>query len=172
MLNRVWPAVGGAAALAASAALLAQDAANDAARADIDREPLRCITVTRLERTEVVGDRTVLFYMRDGDVYRNRLARSCPGLEREKRFTYRVHGNQLCSVDTITVLESRAFGLSEGFTCALGDFRPITEEEAERLAAPDVWPGEVEVEAVELPDENENEDEAAPGSEAAAADEG
>src|SRR5690606_31529017 len=88
---------------------------------------------------------------RGGDIYRNRLSRSCPGLEREKRFTYRVYGNQLCRVDTITVLESRAFGLTDGFTCALGDFQPISANEAERLTG-EFWPRDVEIEAVELPE--------------------
>lgn len=161
-------------ALIASGALLAQDggSADEGARADaaasaadgavaaaaaaedIDRRPVRCIQITRLDRTEVVDDETVLFFMRGGDIYRNRLSPSCPGLEREKRFTYRIQGSQLCRVDTITVLESRAFSLTDGFTCALGNFSPISEGEAEQLTAPVAWAGEVEVEAVELPEES------------------
>lgn len=153
-------------ALCASAPLLAQDgsraerraaaedAASDSEAASQPGDPTRCISTTRLDRTKVVDDETVLFYMRGGDIYRNRLSRSCPGLEREKRFTYRVYGNQLCRVDTITVLESRAFGLTDGFTCALGDFQPISVAEAERLTG-EFWPADVEIEAVELPEPDE-----------------
>lgn len=169
--KHLWPAASGAVALFACSLLLAQDSQRPQRRADapvspdasaaraaedeaLDRHPTRCIATTRLDRTEVVDDETVLFYMRDGDIYRNRLSRSCPGLEREKRFTYRVYGNQLCRVDTITVLESRSFGLNDGFTCSLGDFQPISVEEAERLTG-EFWPHDVEVEAVELPEEDE-----------------
>jgi hypothetical protein len=165
--KRFWPS-GSVVALLASAGLFGQEgnraaddasaasgAADDAAGAELDRDSTRCIVTTRLDRTEVVDDQTVLFFMRGGDVYRNRLTRSCPGLEREKRFTYRVYGNQLCRIDTITVLESRAFGLTDGFTCALGDFQPISVDEAERLTG-EFWPRDVEIEAVELPEEDKD----------------
>lgn len=180
--KRLWPAASGVIALCACAALQAQDggraqgsaaeaaaAANDAAAEPIDTDPMRCISTTRLDRTEVVDDETVLFFMRGGDIYRNHLSRSCPGLEREKRFTYRVYGNQLCRVDTITVLESRAFGLTDGFTCALGDFQPISEYEAERLTG-EFWPRDVEIEAVELPEQDADEEDAAEAADAANAD--
>lgn len=179
-----WSAASGVVVLFASSLLPAQDgeraqpgsrapvATNGAAPRNADdeffpRNPTRCISTTRLDRTEVVDNETVLFYMRGGDIYRNRLSRSCPGLEREKRFTYRVYGNQLCRVDTITVLESRAFGLSDGFTCALGDFQPISVDEAERLTG-EFWPADVEVEAIELPEE-EHEEGSEPGDDAAGA---
>ena len=178
----LWPAVIGVIALGASAPSFAQGGeggeggaappAGDAATADDagvgqpGNDPTRCISTTRLDRTEVVDDETVLFFMRGGDIYRNRLSRTCPGLEREKRFTYRVYGNQLCSVDTITVLESRAFGLTDGFTCALGNFQPISANEAERLTG-EFWPRDVEIEAVELPEEDAEESDAQNGRGAA-----
>src|SRR5690606_11243846 len=87
----LWPAVIGVIALCASAPALAQSgerreggaaaAANDAAAADSgdvgqsDNDPTRCISTTRLDRTQVVDDETVLFFMRGGDIYRNRLSR-------------------------------------------------------------------------------------------------
>lgn len=191
--KRLWPAAGGILALFASAALLAQDgepaergaaapaagnAADAAGAADADgavadalgRNPTRCIATTRLDRTEVIDDETVLFFMRGGDIYRNRLTRSCPGLEREQRFTYRVYGNQLCRIDTITVLESRAFGLTDGFTCALGDFQPISADQAERLTGTEFWPRDVEIEVVELPEQDAEEPEGAEAARDDAAD--
>src|SRR5690606_17824151 len=96
-----WSAASGVVVLFASSLLPAQDgeraqpgsrapvATNGAAPRNADdeffpRNPTRCISTTRLDRTEVVDNETVLFYMRGGDIYRNRLSRSCPGLEREK----------------------------------------------------------------------------------------
>jgi hypothetical protein len=48
--------------------------------------------------------------------------------------------NRLCSVDSITVLEWWGSGLNRGMSCGLGEFYPITEEEAELL---DIGPGEM-----------------------------
>lgn len=99
------------------------------------REPERCITASRIDRTEVVDARTVIFHMRGRDAYVNRLAYDCPRLVREKRFSYDVRTNRLCSVDTIFVLERWGSGYSRGMPCGLGEFYPITEEEAELLSA-------------------------------------
>jgi hypothetical protein len=48
---------------------------------------------------------------------------------------YRVSLNQLCDVDTITVLEDFGFGLQQGATCKLGRFAPISKTEAKDLKA-------------------------------------
>jgi hypothetical protein len=52
---------------------------------------------------------------------------------RENRISYKTSTNRLCDVDLITVLEQFGAGLRPGFTCPLGDFIPITQEEAEDL---------------------------------------
>ena len=114
---------------------VAEETAEEAAVAieDFDREPVRCISPSSIRRTEVIDARTVLFYMRGGDVYRNRLAYDCPRLVREKRFSYELVTNRLCNVDTTFVLEYWGSELRRGMPCGLGDFYPITEEEAELL---------------------------------------
>lgn len=111
--------------LPASLAVHAQDEA-------FDRTPVDCIQLNRLMRTEVLDERTIVFHQRGGRAYRNYMPRDCPGLERERRFAYRVSAGRLCSTDTVTVLE-RGGGVSAGFTCRLGDFHPITAEELEEL---------------------------------------
>ena len=118
------------------------DQADEAAGAieDFDREPVNCIMPSRIDRTEVIDERTVLFYMRGGDIYRNRLAYDCPRLVRERRFSYDVRVNRLCNVDSITVLEYWGTSLRRGMACGLGLFYPITEEEAELL---DIEPDEM-----------------------------
>lgn len=106
-----------------------------AAIEEFDREPVRCILANRIDRTEVIDERTVLFYMRGRDIYRNQLTQNCPRLVREKRFSYDVRTNQLCNVDFITVLEYWGTSLRPGPSCGLGMFYPITREEAELLDA-------------------------------------
>ena len=105
-----------------------------------DREPVRCIMPSRIDRTEVIDERTVIFHMRGSDTYVNRLTNDCPRLVREKRLSYDVRMNRLCNVDSIYVLEWWGTSLRRGMSCGLGQFYPITEEEAELL---DIDPGEM-----------------------------
>jgi hypothetical protein len=112
-----------------------RDAA-ETADVDFDRTPHDCVTVTDIRKTLAVDDRTLLFYMRGNNrIYRNYLPRQCPGLERENRIGYSTSTSRLCDVDLVTVLEHFGTGLRPGFTCPLGDFIPITREEAEDLVA-------------------------------------
>src|SRR5262249_28912846 len=89
-----------------------------------------CINLNEIDRTSVIDDNTILFYTHGHDVYRNYLPQSCPELKNEQRFMYRVSLAQLCSNDTITVLEDMGFGFMPGPTCGLGKFAPTTKEEA------------------------------------------
>jgi hypothetical protein len=120
-----------------------------------DRTPEHCLSLARVDRTRVLDDQTILFYMRGDRVYRNFLARKCPGLAEQNRFSYESRTGRLCNVDTVTVLEQWAGRLEAGFTCRLGDFHPISPEEIEDLEA--LRSGSktretIEVQPVELPD--------------------
>lgn len=149
------------AALESSGAALAQDG--------FDRSPADCVRAEGIRSTQVIDDRTILFYMRGDRVYRNELPDDCPRLAREGRFSYERRVGQrvgrLCRVDRITVIES--WGATPyGATCRLGDFVPITHIEAHDIMRP--RRDAVDVEEVELPEEDENEP--AEGGDAAAAD--
>jgi hypothetical protein len=98
-----------------------------------DNETRGCINLREIDRTRVPNEDTILFYLRGGDVYRNNLPNRCPNLDFDERFMYRVTGNQLCDTDVITVIDDLGFGFLPGATCGLGEFQPITEEEAENL---------------------------------------
>jgi hypothetical protein len=97
---------------------------------------VRCVDLRRIDRTEIVGDRTILFHMTDRTIYQNQLPHACPGLLRGEPFMYRVTLMQLCDSDVVTVLERWGFG---GFTptesCLLGPFSPIDLAAAEALRA-------------------------------------
>lgn len=121
-----------------------------------DREGELCITTRAIRSTDIIDDRTILFEMRGGDYYVNNLTRTCRGLKREGRFSYRVSIGRLCSVDMIRVLERFGRGLEEGIGCGLGQFFPITEEEAELLGS---GPGERAQIEVENPNEGDGEEE-------------
>jgi hypothetical protein len=93
----------------------------------------RCVSLRQIDHTKIVDDDTVLFFLKGGDVMRNNLPQNCPALMSEDTFMYRTSIEQLCNSDTITVLNDLGFGFMPGATCGLGDFQPITENEAKTL---------------------------------------
>lgn len=84
---------------------------------------VNCIPLTQISESRVRDDKTIDFYMRDKQVYRNVLPNSCPSLGSEKRFSYKTSLSQLCSTDIITVLIEP--GISPGASCGLGQFQPV-----------------------------------------------
>ena len=99
----------------------------------LDRTPQDCLVLASVDRTHVLDDQTILFYMRGDRAYRNYLPRKCLGLERQDRFMYETRGGRLCSIDTITVLEQWGARLERGMTCRLGEFHPLSPEDIEDL---------------------------------------
>ena len=83
-----------------------------------------CLQLSRIRETKVRSDRVIDFIGTDRRVYRNTLPNACPGLGFEQRFAYATTLGQLCSIDTITVLQGT--GLRGGVTCGLGTFQPVT----------------------------------------------
>lgn len=61
-----------------------------------------CISLTQIQRSEVVDDETILFHMRNGRIKEATLAFGCPSLKFYDSFSYRVYSNRLCArVDVI-----------------------------------------------------------------------
>lgn len=121
------------AAFAAASLAIAQDS-NDAGEDAIPPEEMvNCVSLSRIDRTEIVDDHTILFYMRGNDIYRNVLPHRCPGLDREEQFMYRVTTSQLCNIDVITVLEDFGSRFMPGASCGLGKFQPISQEMAAQI---------------------------------------
>jgi len=130
------------------------------AAVDDDSSPERCIRTRSIRRTRIVDDQTIIFYMRNRDVYVNSLPRTCPQLASAGRFAYQTRAGALCDSDVITVLMQFAGRFEPGFTCRLGQFVPSDPETVEIMieaaesggAAPPV-----RGEAVELPPEEAEE---------------
>lgn len=112
-----------------------QVAAQDQPTVEAGSESERCISRKLIDRTEVLDDSNILFYMRTGVIYRNVLPHACPGLAYEDSFMYRTSVGQICDIDIVTVLNNAGWGYTPGITCGLGRFYPVTEEEAEALTA-------------------------------------
>ncbi len=119
------PFIAPLAALAALSALAPASAKIDRTvpEATPDGKPVSCVQTYQIRDTRVHGDSVIDFHMNGGKVYRNTLPNSCPSLGFEERFAYKTSTGQLCSVDTITVLQGP--GISRGATCGLGEFQPV-----------------------------------------------
>jgi len=75
-----------------------------------------CLQVSSINYTQVVDDRTILYHMYGGKVWRNTLPRRCLDLKFENGFTEVVHANEVCShLQTIYVLRTHT-------PCMLGEF--------------------------------------------------
>ena len=80
----------------------------------------RCITTTNINTSRVIDDYNILFIMSGKKAYLNKMKHRCSRLGFEKAFSYKLHTNQLCNVDIITVFDSS--GGIQGPSCGLGKF--------------------------------------------------
>jgi hypothetical protein len=71
--------------------------------------------------------------MKGDTIFQNVLPNSCPGLQAEKPFMYRVRLQQLCAGDQITILEGLTPAFMQGASCGLGEFHEIDETQAAAL---------------------------------------
>ena len=96
--------------------------------------PERCVNVRQVRRIEPIGNHTLLFHTTGGDVWRNRLPRSCPGLRRNSRFLYETRGGRLCALDVVYLVMDGPLGrIERGTPCPLGEFDFLTEDQAAAL---------------------------------------
>jgi hypothetical protein len=124
----------------------------------IDADSQQCVSLQRISRTEVINSSNILFYMRNRTIFLNTLPHKCPGLRRRDGFAYKTSINQLCNVDTITVIRggnpSSPAGL--GSTCGLGMFRPVSAEQVQLLKNKDSIPVDSEQGIAEIESEDES----------------
>src|SRR5690242_16160455 len=78
-----------------------------------------CLNVRDIQRTEVANDRTIVFHMRDGAVWRNTLKTVCPMLK-VSSFTEVLTTDMVCGNQQIIHVALT------GNSCVLGDFTPVT----------------------------------------------
>ena len=150
-IDRVhWGALVVGAVLSASAA----DARAQGSEKEFERTPARCVSISAINKTHAIDDRTILFFMRGNRIYRNYLPSTCRDLARHDRIAYGTSGGsalaQICSNNAILVLDRDL--RTNGAPCPLGPFYPITKDEAELLTRKSGDRRDaVKVETVELP---------------------
>ena len=104
--------------LAAFAALAAAPLQAEADLAPVKPHPV-CLQSYLVDHTHVVDASTILFYMRDGKIWQNRLPAPCRGILLHG-FVVRAGFDEICSnAQGITVIETKQ-------VCQLGAFTPYT----------------------------------------------
>lgn len=87
----------------------------------------RCVSHSRIRRTEIIDNTTILFHMTGRKSYANILPRKCNGLNKRRGIKYQVRGGTLCNVDIVEVLTTS----NSGARCGLGDFYEIEKIEVD-----------------------------------------
>jgi hypothetical protein len=82
-------------------------------------EKVNCVEVSRIKETRVLDNQTILFEIRGGAFYLNRLPVTCSGLKISGGFSYSTFVDKLCKQDSIKIVEP---GSAAGSTCPLGEF--------------------------------------------------
>jgi len=109
--------------LAACASNPPQTASSAPAQSAASRKQV-CIDTYRIDHTQVVDDRTILFHMVDHSIWKNTLSFPCPDLKFQGGFLYSTDIDEICSnLQTIRVIEQGG-GPLLGAVCQLGEFTP------------------------------------------------
>ena len=80
--------------------------------------PRVCLNLRDIDHTRTPDDRTIVFHMRDGKIWQNKLRSICPMLHTSP-YSQVVYTDQVCSNQQFIRVEQ------SGYTCVLGDFTPL-----------------------------------------------
>ena len=96
-------------------------------------ESSNCINTRRIRDTKIIDKEHILFRLSHGEYALNTLPHTCHSLRKGKAFAYAPISQQLCSVDTITVLDNdhhRGYRVV-GPRCGLGQFSTVKKRPAQ-----------------------------------------
>jgi hypothetical protein len=84
-----------------------------------------CIETIRIKETRILDDQTILFEMRGGEFYINRLPVKCASLRIAGGFSYTTSIAKLCKQDIIKVVQPSS---APSQTCSIGEFVEFKEK--------------------------------------------
>ena len=103
-------------------------AASDAEGASGTEE---CIARLRIDRTEVLNERFVVFHMRGAKKYLVQFRHRCPGLRRRGPIELESRSFQVCAMDSIRGHYGTGITGMWGPRCLIPGFEPVTEAQIE-----------------------------------------
>ena len=101
-------------------------------------EPKECIDMrfSSSVRTEVLDSSHVLFFGMHNQVWLNQLRGECTGLTQGSLLVFGIQpatDTRLCHTDRFRNVDRYGWGPPAAMPCILGDFQPITQDQADRL---------------------------------------
>ena len=93
------------------------------AKYDVTGETRRCVKTVNISRSDPLDDRHILFKLRNGDLYLNRLGKGCGGLRFNKTYSFDNRLSQLCQNELISVVDTFTSGTLG--SCGLGTFEKL-----------------------------------------------
>lgn len=94
---------------------------------------VQCLKLDRIQNVDVIDNTRIVFQSGVNDYYLNTLPYNCNGLKLNDAIMFDTSLNEICNVDTITVLGTAGPGFSPGPSCGLGYFEPISKEQIKTL---------------------------------------
>lgn len=130
IMKHLLSSVIGLALMASASPVLANDQSGDLPE-ELDGYHLegtveKCLTKFSIDRTTAVDDYNIVFEMKNGDLYLNRLNHRCPRLGFEDSFAYKTVGNRICKGTIISIIHDDG---QIGASCSLGNFHLLEEDE-------------------------------------------
>jgi hypothetical protein len=98
-------------------------------------QSVKCIASYKIQRTEPLSDRYILFHLDDGSLWLAQLRARCAGVAPDAHLAFEQKNNRLCEWDSVRVLYDDAGpgGVMFGPKCNLPKFDPVSTEQVEML---------------------------------------
>ncbi len=97
------------------------------AKYNLTGETRKCVRTVNISSSRPLDDRHMLFRMRNGDMYLNRLGRGCIGLKSNGSYSYDNRIAELCNNEIISVIDT--FNPASLGSCGLGNFEKLEPKE-------------------------------------------
>jgi hypothetical protein len=94
----------------------------------------RCLSVHAYDSVKILDRHRLLFSGIGGKHWLNHLRAPCVGMRRNDTLVFRLHGSQVCSLDSFSAVNDPWwwFNRTSGL-CMLGEFQPVTEHQVRLL---------------------------------------
>ena len=97
-------------------------------------QAVKCIWSSKIERTEPLNDRYIVFHLTGKQLWLVQLPVRCPGMTRSSVLSFEKNEHRLCEWDSIrTVTNDGVGGFRLGPKCNLPKFEPVSPEQVAML---------------------------------------
>jgi hypothetical protein len=125
------------AALAASGAETSEPSAEDilgGTAPPVDySQAVKCLQSERLERTEPLSERYIVFHLKGDALWIAQMPARCPGMTNQSKLMFEKINPRICEWDTVRVVYDEGTHLRLGPRCNLPKFEPVSPEQVEML---------------------------------------